>query len=222
MSGRWWRFRAGLRAELVVGHPAGVGSSGGAPWRGLAHSSSGAAGTGDRGGGSDRLDDGPPAGARPGGATYRDFAPRSVRGHVPRAGCGAVVLTWLYNRSGGSILLVAVWHGLYNVVGATQAAAGLLAACQHPDHDPGHCPDRARGTGPPPRTALRAGTPVNRHRRPPGIRVTNRLASPVLRPLLHGPAGHRLGRHRALIRYRAAAPATSASCRCRARAGRSR
>lgn len=28
----------------------------------------------------------------------------------------------------GSILLVAVWHGLYNVVSGTQAATGLLAA----------------------------------------------------------------------------------------------
>jgi hypothetical protein len=42
---------------------------------------------------------------------------------------------------------------------------------------------------------------MSRHR-PPAIWVTNHLANPVLRALLHGPAGHRLGRHLALIRYR--------------------
>ena len=42
--------------------------------------------------------------------------------------CGAVILTWLYNWSGGSILLVAVWHGLYNFISGTQAATGMLAA----------------------------------------------------------------------------------------------
>jgi hypothetical protein len=41
---------------------------------------------------------------------------------------------------------------------------------------------------------------VNR-RQPPGIWVTNHLANPILRPLLRGPAGHRLGRRLALIRY---------------------
>lgn len=61
-------------------------------------------------------------------ATYRDFSPVQYVGMFLGLACGAVVLTWLYNRSGGSILLVAVWHGLYNVVAATQAATGMLAA----------------------------------------------------------------------------------------------
>jgi hypothetical protein len=42
--------------------------------------------------------------------------------------CGAVVLSWLYNRSGGSILLVAVWHATYNLISGTDASTGLLAA----------------------------------------------------------------------------------------------
>jgi membrane protease YdiL (CAAX protease family) len=60
--------------------------------------------------------------------TYRDFSPVQYVGMFLGLTCGAVVLTWLYNRSGGSILLVIVWHGLYNFVGATQAATGMLAA----------------------------------------------------------------------------------------------
>lgn len=42
--------------------------------------------------------------------------------------CGAIVLSWLYNRSGGSILLVAIWHGTYNLISGTDAAEGVLAA----------------------------------------------------------------------------------------------
>ncbi|MEP6797764.1 MAG: type II CAAX endopeptidase family protein [Lapillicoccus sp.] len=60
--------------------------------------------------------------------TFRSMGPVMVAGWVLGLGCGAVVLTWLYNRSGGSILLVATWHATYNLISGTRAATGLLAA----------------------------------------------------------------------------------------------
>jgi uncharacterized protein len=61
-------------------------------------------------------------------ATYRGFGRVDYVGMLLGLTCGAIVLTWLYNRSGGSILLVIVWHGVYNMMAGTQAATGTLAA----------------------------------------------------------------------------------------------
>jgi len=60
--------------------------------------------------------------------TFRSFGPAITAGWVIGLFSGAVVLSWLYNRGGGSILLVAVWHGTYNLISGTAAGTGLLAA----------------------------------------------------------------------------------------------
>lgn len=61
--------------------------------------------------------------------SYKDFPPAMIPVFVVGLTGGAVVLTWLYNRTGGSILAVAVWHALYNLTGATRAAgSGVLSA----------------------------------------------------------------------------------------------
>jgi membrane protease YdiL (CAAX protease family) len=59
--------------------------------------------------------------------TYRSFDVAILLGWIMGLFCGAVVLSWLYNRSGGSILLVAFWHASFNIISGTGAGTGLLA-----------------------------------------------------------------------------------------------
>ncbi len=41
---------------------------------------------------------------------------------------GALVFTWLFNSTGGSVLIVSIWHGCFNFVTASDAGEGILAA----------------------------------------------------------------------------------------------
>jgi uncharacterized protein len=59
-------------------------------------------------------------------STYRGFAPAGYVGFVFGLACGSLVLTWLYNGTGGSILACAVWHGLYNLATGTVGSTGTI------------------------------------------------------------------------------------------------
>ena len=40
--------------------------------------------------------------------------------------CGAVLFTWLYNSTGGSVLMVAIWHGLFDMLTASRAGQDII------------------------------------------------------------------------------------------------
>jgi membrane protease YdiL (CAAX protease family) len=61
-------------------------------------------------------------------SAYRHWAPASYIGFVFGLACGSIVLTWLYNGTGGSILACAIWHGAYNLTTATTGGTGTVAA----------------------------------------------------------------------------------------------
>lgn len=63
-------------------------------------------------------------------SSFRGFTPVTLIGWWLGLLCGAVLLTWLFNGTGGSVLAVALWHAAYNLTSATAAAQGVLAAVE--------------------------------------------------------------------------------------------
>lgn len=60
--------------------------------------------------------------------SYRGMSPLLFPGFFAGLACGSIVLAWLLNRSGGSLLLVAIYHAGLNLVSGTVAGRGTLAA----------------------------------------------------------------------------------------------
>jgi membrane protease YdiL (CAAX protease family) len=58
--------------------------------------------------------------------TYLDMPWYIIPGFIFGVLCGAVLFTWLYNGSGGSVLMVAVWHALYDLVTASAAGREIV------------------------------------------------------------------------------------------------
>lgn len=56
------------------------------------------------------------------------FEPAIAIGWAIGLFAGALVFTWLFNSTGGSVLLLAIWHGCFNFITASTAGNGLLAA----------------------------------------------------------------------------------------------
>jgi membrane protease YdiL (CAAX protease family) len=59
---------------------------------------------------------------------YAAIGLRIVPGFFPGILAGAIVLTWLYNSSRGSVLAAVLWHASFNFVTASLSASGRVAA----------------------------------------------------------------------------------------------
>lgn len=58
--------------------------------------------------------------------TYTDMGWNMLPAFTIGVLSGAVLFTWLYNGSGGSLLIVAVWHGLFDLFTASNAGLDLI------------------------------------------------------------------------------------------------
>ena len=56
------------------------------------------------------------------------FDPSIAVGWIIGLFAGAIVFTWLFNNTGGSVLIVAIFHACFNYISASNAGNGLLAA----------------------------------------------------------------------------------------------
>ena len=59
---------------------------------------------------------------------YRDLGSGMLPGFFSGIIAGSIFLAWLYRETGGSILMVTLWHGTYNLFAGTAAAHGTVAA----------------------------------------------------------------------------------------------
>jgi membrane protease YdiL (CAAX protease family) len=59
---------------------------------------------------------------------YRQLGLAVLPGFFIGIVCGSILLAWLYRASGGSVLIVAVWHATFDLFSGTAAAHGLVAA----------------------------------------------------------------------------------------------
>lgn len=62
-------------------------------------------------------------------AFFLVYDPAIIPGFLPGLLAGAIVFTWLYNSTGGSILMLIIWHGVFNfVTGSKASKAGITSA----------------------------------------------------------------------------------------------
>ena len=59
---------------------------------------------------------------------FYQFDPTMAVGWLIGLFAGAMILTWLYNSTDESILIVAIWHGSFNFMTSTGADSGFLPA----------------------------------------------------------------------------------------------
>lgn len=58
--------------------------------------------------------------------TYQGMGWFILPGFVIGVLCGAVILTWIYNSTSGSILMVALWHGIFDLLTASKAGQDII------------------------------------------------------------------------------------------------